>query len=126
MSWTWMSKVCGFFLSSRTGAPLPHRRADAATSEELVAAVEGDALPRSDPALRRRELDGHGTILPRPDDTRHRFAARAHLCFRIEGAVGGRCARHPRHPIGLEAPPSEELLGPDDDAIRRPIDVDDV
>src|SRR4051794_9561044 len=126
MSWTWMSKVCGFFLSRRTGAPSPHRRADAATSEELVAAIEDDALSRSDPALRRLELDRHGGILARADDTRHGFAARANLRIGLERSARRRRPRDPGHAIRLERPPAEELLGAYDDAVRRRIDLHDV
>src|SRR5436190_19355356 len=121
-----MSKVCGFFLSRRTVAPPPHRRADPATSEELVAAIEDDALSRSDPALRSLELDRHRAILARADDTRDGVAARTHLRVGLEGSARGRPAGDPRQPVGLERPATEELLGPDNDSVGASIDVDDV
>src|SRR4051812_26305240 len=126
MSWTWMSKVCGFFLSRRTDAPSTRRRADAAASEELLAAIEGDALPGRDASLRGGELHRHRAILAGVDDTPHRLAARAHLCFGLERAIRGRRARDPGDAVGLEAAAAEKLLRADDDPVAVRIDVEDV
>src|SRR4051794_27575784 len=126
MSCTWMSKVCGFFLSRRTGAPSSRRRADAAASEELVAAVKGDALSRRDAALRGGELHGHRPILAGTDDTRHGLAVGAHLRLGLERAMRRWLSRDPGNPVGLEAAPPEELLRADDDAVGAPVDVEDV
>src|SRR2546423_14989267 len=126
MSWTWMSKFCGFFFSSRTVVPSSQRRADAATSEELVASVDDDALTRRDTSLGRTELHDDDTVVPRVHHGTHVVSAGAHLDLRLERAAVRRLAGDPGHPVGLETASGKHLPGAHDHAVARSLDVHDV